>query len=478
MRYTTLFLSPLALLGATLFPEIAQAREFSQWHQTLDVSGQLRLPSGERQVRQLRVELDTDGRAFVRFDAERNDRDRNDRDNDNWNFQSPNRQSWSNGQTAFSGVWYGNDDRVTVDLREGLGRQIVFGKLLFVLKPNWNGNRPEVRSIVLDGSLLRRPWDTPDFSGRFSLDENNSDDGNWNDGNWNGGGNWTNRPQAITELSSVKSGSGTLVLDGKRQNLRRARVELSRDGRAQLQLEGDQTYSYEGRWRQTQAREIALKLDGSAAGVFGAPGQNRRRDDESLGRGEITISGASFQKLNLQGRLGDRDFKASFEVGQRRDDDKSVVERWRENFNNKDSKNDRDDDDDDAPNWNGGKNSNWDASQPNLKPNSNVVESDETVDASGRGQGTLTRGREKNEISNVSVKISRDGRAQVTLSGGQNFNLSGTSKRTARDCYDLALSGDNGASGNAQIRVKGSNLVAFVFRGRMGATSATLRFIP
>lgn len=326
MNFKTLLFSPLVLLGVTFFPNQAQAREFSQWHQTLDISGQLKLPSGERRARQLRVELDTDGRAFVRFDTERDGKNRDNDDRNDWN-QNSNRQNWSNGQTAFSGVWYGANDRLTVDLREGLGRQTVFGRVTFYLK-NTNSNRPEARTITLDGGLIRRPYDTTDFSGRFAVEDDD----------------WTNRPQTISELSSTKSGSGTLVLGADRQKLRRARVELGRDGRAQIQLEGDRTYSYEGRWRQTQAREIAVKLDGSAAGIFGAPGQNRRRDDESLGSGEITLSGASFQKLNLQGRLGDRDFKASFEVGQTQSNDDGVLDRWRNGIKNKK--------DDDALRWN------------------------------------------------------------------------------------------------------------------------------
>lgn len=282
----------IPIIGASVFalslaPAQAQTQSWRSLRQNFPTSGPLSWGGQTQNVRSVRVELDEDGDARLKFDVQ--DRDWN------WGWREGDWINW-NQNLELDGVWLRDERGVTIDLRRGLGGQTIIGTAHIALEDG--GFRPRLSDMTISGRVVRRPWDTIGLNGRFDFD------------GWNGGWGNTNR---ISELATIKRGSGQFSDGTYGYGLTRANVDLKRDGTATISLNGDREWTFEGRWRQVSADRIVLRLDTFAARDDQRTNNVRRDEPDSLGSGEIRLDGTRFVSLRLSGRRSDRDFTVYFE---------------------------------------------------------------------------------------------------------------------------------------------------------------------
>ena len=228
----------IPVLGAcfvalSLSPIAARAQDFHSMRQSFATTGTLSWADQSQDVGRVRVELDEDGAARLKFDNEARDW--------NWGWREGDWKNWDNN-LELDGLWVRDERGISVDLRRGFGGQNIVGAARLTME---DGTRPS--ALSLSGRIVRHPWDTLDLTGRFTFGAwNGSGGGGANNGN--GGG--ANR---LDELSTIKRGTGQFSDGDQTSDLSHAKVELSRDGTAKVVLSGDQDFSFEGRWRQTSA---------------------------------------------------------------------------------------------------------------------------------------------------------------------------------------------------------------------------------
>jgi len=120
---------------------------------------------------------------------------------------------------------------------------------------------------------------------------------------WDRNNGGSNTP--IDQLFSTKSGSGRVEVDNQRDSsVRRAKVELTRNGDARIELTGNKTWVFEGRWTATGTNRIKVKLDSASSRL--------RNSSRWLGEGEIQLRNGSFDRLDLDGKLGRDKFEVTF----------------------------------------------------------------------------------------------------------------------------------------------------------------------
>ena len=288
----------VSLLGAcflalSLSPRGARAQDFHSMRQSFATTGTLSWADQSQNIGRVRVELDEDGAARLKFDNEARPW--------NWGWREGDWKDWNNN-LELDGLWVRDERGVSVDLRRGFGGQNIVGAARITMEDGTS----HPSALSLSGRIVRHPWDTLDLTGKFTF-------GAWNGGGNVGGGGNIGGANRLDELSTIKRGTGQFSDGDQTSDLSRANVELSRDGTAKISLTGDRDYSFEGRWRQTSATRIELRLDTFAAQngpQFDAP--RAQRDADSLGGGEIRLNGTRITSIRLSGTRGDRDFDAQF----------------------------------------------------------------------------------------------------------------------------------------------------------------------
>ena len=327
------FLVPLSgalCLALSLAPGAARAQDFRSMRQSFQTSGTLSWAGQSQNVRRVRIELEEDGAARLKFD----DQERG----WNWGWRDGDWKDWSQN-LELSGIWVREGRGISVDLRRGFNGQNIIGTARIALDDGFG--RPRPSEIAITGRIVRHPWDTLDLSGRFTF-------GAWNGGT---GGNTGNR---LDELSTIKRGTGQFTDNGIAQDISRANVELSRDGTAKVTLSGEREYGFEGRWRQTSAGRIELRLDTfssqSARQPYDAP--RGQADADSLGGGEIRLDGTKITSIRLSGTRSNRDFDARFEPQTDTWNGNNGGGNWNGNNGN-------------GGGWNGGGNGGWNGNNGN-----------------------------------------------------------------------------------------------------------------
>lgn len=265
--------------------------------QSFPASGTLAWGGQSQDVQRVRVELDEDGDAHLKFDGQARD--------GNWGWRDGDWRNWSANQ-EIDGVWLRDVRGIVVDLRTGIGGQTVVGSARITLEDEFG--RPCPRELTLSGRVVRRPWDTLDLSGRLVFDS-------W--GGNTGGGNM-GRPifnNRLDEFSTIRRGDGYFSDGSLRNNIARADVQLSRDGTAKIVLSGDRDTILGGRWRQTSASRIELRIDAISSQadrrIFDVPRPGAGAD--FLGGGEIRLDGNRMVALRLSGSRDNHDFEIQFE---------------------------------------------------------------------------------------------------------------------------------------------------------------------
>lgn len=373
-KLTSTFTLSLALLGATtlvgaLDVPVAHAQAPRRYSNTFAVSGALKLPRREVQIQSATLNLRRDGtftlvltgpRAFEssgRWTAQNN--------NARLQFENWNNQSASGeGRVGFSG----------------------------------EGNRSRVESL----NVQVRAQDA-EISGRFSAQDSGVDEDN-------GGNNNQNR-----SLDSTQNGGGVVRVEGEQidRNVRSARVQLSRNGRAVTTLFGDRTHTAQGSWTLVDRNTARIQFDNGVSG-----------------RAEITLSGNSFRRIEMSGRVGgNRDFTARFSVDR--------------------NESGSDTDSIQAPSFSG---------------------------ASG-GNGTMDIGRDNYQMRGLTARLTGNGRnAEIVLdSDGRDITLRGDWKIGLAGRYEMELEGE-GITGRASMTASNGRIGEFVFKGKDGNRDMKVRF--
>ena len=446
------FFLPTLAIVAFVAPA-SQAQTFSGFERSFDVNGTLQTPEGRRDIRNIAVDLDNDGTATITFSS---------RGNGYWNNIG--------SDLTFTGRWTRSNIRdsreVTVELDKVSGRTVSGIATLRFDSPygndnynyniprtgdgkpangngnpwygNGNGNnggwgnnndnnRPNERrrlrleQISISAQLDGNRWAPQKYSGSFDIDDQQGD-----------GPNGPNRGN-INDLFSTKQGYGVVrINDERKENLRSAKVELSKGGDAKITLEGTQTWLFEGSWRQTSNNRIALKLDTSttAQTTRRAPGEG---NDDGLGNGEIVLNGLSFESLTLSGRRGNQGFDISFSTR-----------------------------DGQGPNNGNGNNGN-----------------DSFADRS-TGTGSYKTERGKLKLDSLDIRLQRNQNARIILTGeGKPITLEGRWRRNGNGDYVANLSGTGDRtdiSGEATIKVERGELINFSLIGRSRSGPCTMNF--
>ena len=427
-----------ALAAIAVIAPASQAQNFNRFERTLEVRGDLQTPEGRREIRRINVDLNSNGTATLRLQANGND----------W---------WRNvpSDLLFSGRWYGERREVTIDLNR-LSNRTVFGTATIRFSSDFDrdGRRgrfdddddddrfgrnrigrgngrfgARIEQISINARTGTDRWNTRNVSGVFTVDSNG------NSSEYRGG---------INDLFTSRRGFGTVSINGRSEEVRSARVELERGGNAKITLEGRQTWFFEGRWRQTSRERIALTLDSSAT----TQSQSRRGGDwdrDNLGRGEIVLDGASISSLTLRGERGRDVFTASFNT---RDRNGNIFDRV---FGRGD--------------WIRG------------DERGNIL-----LDRSS-GRGTFVNARGSRRLNQIRVRLEREGSARISFDGeGRDIELRGTWTRLGNDRYTVTVRGDD-ISGIATIRLEDENrgsydreIEEFNFVGRDRFGNCSIRF--
>ncbi|RYX86146.1 hypothetical protein EON83_02690 [bacterium] len=295
------FLLPIAgvVCLATVCSAPVRAQELRSMRQSFQTSGQVSWGDQKQSVQRVRIELDENGDARLKFDGQTRDT--------NWGWREGDWQNWNANQEV-DGVWVSDQDGVTIGLRKGFGNQTLVGIAHISLQGTVAAPRPV--EITLDGVVTRSPWETKTITGRLLFD------GADPNGNQNGG--IVPNPvqnNRLTEYTTVKSGTGEFTDNGQAIQLSSANVQLNRDGTAKIVLAGPRNYIFGGQWRQTEANRLELRLDSFATQadrrVFDVPRPDPNA--EPLGGGEIRLDGTRMLLLRLGGQQGTREFDAYFE---------------------------------------------------------------------------------------------------------------------------------------------------------------------
>ena len=468
-------------LAISLSPIAARAKDFHSMRLSFKTTGKLSWAGQSQSVGRVRVELDEDGDARLKFDNEERDW--------NWGWRESDWKNWDQN-LELDGLWVRDERGVSIDLRRGFGGQNIVGTAHITTDDN-RDSRPS--GLSLSGRIVRRPWDTVDLNGQFTF------------GAWNGSAN--TRDNRLDELSAIKRGSGQFSDDGQTSDLSKANVELSRDGTAKVTLSGEREYSFEGRWRQTSATRIELRLDTFASQngpQFDAP--RAQRDADSLGGGEIRLNGTKITSLRLSGTRGNRDFEAKFQP-------QTGGGNWNGN-NGLPAPNpvlERNG----GGNWNGNGGGNWNLPAPNPVPdrnngdegwNGNAVNGNQApapepeepaqerpksrprprkpeplieetpppvpdpIRASWQGTATLKRSDGNETFSRASVSLEPTGLGTLRVGAHKLF---GRWRQTGANTYSLNL--ENGASRcTANIKLNGGKIVGLQISGQLDNAQTNL----
>jgi hypothetical protein len=400
------FLLPTLAIVAFVAPS-SQAQNISRLDRSFDVNGVLQTPEGRRDIRTISVDLNANGTATLRLSG---------RGNNFWNNIS--------SDLTFSGRWSGNKRQVTIDLDRASGRNI-FGTATLRFDSDfdnsrndrpgsWGGalrrndrKRPLLEQISISGRLENNRGNSQTYKGVFDIQDNQGDD-------YRGG---------INDLFANKQGSGTVRINGGRaENIRSAKVDLARDGDAKITVQGNQTWTFEGSWRQISRDRIALRLDGTST----SKSTRRSPDDDGLGNGEIILEGSSFESLNLAGRRGNQGFEVDFSASGRGNNQK-----------------------------------------------------DNTLIDRKLGRGSYKSERGQRKLTAIDIRLQANGVAKVSFAGdGKEFSLEGRWSRNRNGDYIATLEGGerDDMNGVATITVEGGKLKNFDFVGRDRSGRCTITF--
>jgi hypothetical protein len=398
------FLLPTLAIVAFVAPA-SQAQNLSRFDRSFDVNGVLQTPEGRREVRTIAVDLNANGTATLRLSS---------RGNSFWNNIG--------SDLTFSGRWSGNRRQVTINLDRSSGRNILGTAVLRFDtdfdndrndRPGGWGNRnnerrrPRLEQISISGRLENTRNNNQTFNGVFDISDRQGDD-------YRGG---------INDLFVSKRGSGTVRINNDRtENIRSAKVDLSRDGDAKITLEGSQTWVFEGSWRQVSRDRISIRLDGSTT----TNSTRRFPDDDGIGNGEIVLDGSSFESLKLSGRRGSQGFDVAFSSSGR---DNSSTD--------------------------------------------NVL-----VDRR-LGRGGYKSERIQRKFTAIDIRLQANSVARVSFaSDGKDLVLTGTWSRSRNGDYIATLSGGERGdiSGVATIQASRGNITSFDFVGREQSGRCTITF--
>lgn len=249
---------------------------------TMRGRGQLTIDDRDEDVRRVSVRLDRDGDAMIRAFTDRG------------------------LPINFAGTWSGGrGDDVRLDVRGGFGNSGMSGRGSLNLRRQGGG----FDRIDLSGTRNGRR-----FSLRFTGDsrEGGEEDKPFPTRPGRGDNDWPfpSRPGRgeygdFRGLSETSDGTGRLTLQGRREErLRRATVELKRDGEAVLRFfdrNGDR-HTFDGRWYGRRGDDIEVRVSGG----FG--------DTDATLTGIVNLRRAGgFDRVDLRGRAGGRDLTIRFD---------------------------------------------------------------------------------------------------------------------------------------------------------------------
>ncbi len=203
----------------------------------------------------------------------------------------------NSGTFNVSGRWSRSSSKDTVNFTinrgGGLGSYSGNGTLYFQVR---NGQRqPGILKFTGQRTIAGR---VADFDLKF-----NASGARGYTTSWDRDGGGSNTP--VNQLFSTKNGSGRVEVANQRDsNVRRAKVELSRNGDARIELTGSKTWVFEGRWTATGTNRIRVKLDSASSRLANS--------SRWLGEGEILLKNGSFDRLDLAGKLGRDKFEVTF----------------------------------------------------------------------------------------------------------------------------------------------------------------------
>lgn len=174
-------------------------------------------------------------------------------------------------ERRFKGTWSQRGNSYDIAIDAGMGEPDTTGRGQI-----WGSGR-NLSRIDLDGRYQRSNW---------TLHFNANDNADIEDGSW---------------LSDTQRGDGRLRIGGSNNELDRARVNLSRGGRAEIWLIGRAEFKLVGTWTRT----------GSGYQVRITDGLNRRN---TVGSGTISRRGNTFEIIRLSGRSDGQIWGAEFDA--------------------------------------------------------------------------------------------------------------------------------------------------------------------
>lgn len=223
-------------------------------------TGQLVVNGRTQDIRQIRVNLQNNGRAEIIVTANRTE--------------------------ILTGSWYDRrNGEYDIEISSGFGSTDTTGNGRLTMA----NDRRTITSIDLAGRSR---------NGRWSLDFN-SERGN------QGG----IRPGQPFELIGTERGDGTLNYQG-RHDIRQASLRLERNGNFSIEVFGNRRQNIEGTWRADNRGRITLTINEAFT----------RRNARGTGTVTLTPDRRRFTEMRLNGTIGRERFDFNFDVDRRNDD--------------------------------------------------------------------------------------------------------------------------------------------------------------
>ena len=184
-------------------------------------------------------------------------------------------------------------------------------------------------------------------------------------------------PVPAYEVRATERGRGTLALRGPNELLNSASVKLTREGRAEIRVSGQQNYRFAGTWRRGKANQTLLTIT--------------QTYDRSPARatGSVTLRNGTFHQLYLKGesRALDGPLVLKFTSG-------AAAVPARVRF---------------------------------------------SLDHTRRGRGMLATGRSNKRLSQARILLQRDGDARLYVYGENAYEFAGAWSRRTANVIDLRL---------------------------------------
>lgn len=174
-------------------------------------------------------------------------------------------------ERRFKGTWYRRGNTYDISIDAGMGEPDTTGR-----GQVWGSGR-NLSRIELDGRYQRSNW---------SLNFNSNDSADIDDGAW---------------MSDTQRGDGRLRIGANNYRLDRAKVSLSRGGRAEIWLLGRSDFKLVGTWSR-KGQNYEVRID---------DGLNRRN---TTGSGTISRRGNTFEIIKLVGRSDGQVWGAEFDA--------------------------------------------------------------------------------------------------------------------------------------------------------------------